>query len=72
MVILIFTVWTDVTVGIHGSSVSGFALLGSNVNINLSIPESEGKKVRNPALRYIVIILKMCVESCPICYERSH
>ena len=36
---------TDVTVELFGSSVSGFALVSSNVNLNLNIPGAQEKQV---------------------------
>ena len=36
-----------VRVELHGSSVSGFALTSSNVNINLDIPGADSKLVMN-------------------------
>ena len=36
---------TDVTVELFGSSVSGFALVSSNVNLNLNIPGAQERQV---------------------------
>ena len=36
---------TDVTVELFGSSVSGFALVSSNLNLNLNIPGAQERQV---------------------------
>ena len=44
------TIPADVTVQLYGSSASGFALTGSDVNLTLNIPGVQEKKVNCVAL----------------------
>ena len=60
-------IFTGIIVGLHGSSASGFALVSSDVNIYVQVPESE-----SPAEQQVCIIMCMCVSFITVLYIYIH
>jgi len=57
---LVQRTFQDVTVELFGSSVSGFALVSSNVNLNLNIPGAQEKQVLIPPVMKGVLEILRC------------